>query len=65
MKYRFYSLHLMIFLSKGRFGLSEVLRIDENYGDLAERCRIALEKSYGMKIPIPKSIVKRKVIKKW
>jgi len=39
--------------------LLEVSRKDENYNDLAERCRIALEKSYGMKIPIPNALMKK------
>ena len=34
----------------------EVTRTNENQKDLANRCRIALEKRYGMKIPVPKCL---------
>lgn len=31
----------------------------ENEKDLAEQCRIALQKSYGMQIPVPKCLAKK------
>jgi hypothetical protein len=34
----------------------EVIKANEKEKDLANRCRIALEKSYGMKVPIPKCL---------
>jgi hypothetical protein len=34
----------------------EVTKTNLNQKDLAERCRIALEKRYGMKIPTPKCL---------
>jgi hypothetical protein len=34
----------------------EVIKPNENEKDLANRCRIALEKSYGMKVPTPKCL---------
>ena len=36
--------------------MSETNRINENSKNLADKCRIALEKSYGMKIPTPKCL---------
>jgi hypothetical protein len=30
----------------------------ENDDGFAEKCRLALEKSYGVQIPVPKNIVK-------
>jgi hypothetical protein len=35
--------------------MNEVNDETDNLQTLSERCRIALEKSYGFKIPIPKS----------
>jgi hypothetical protein len=41
---------------KGRSNMSEIIRINENSKNLADRCRITLEKSWGMKIPTPKCL---------
>ncbi len=45
-----------MFIKKGRFDMSEIIETKENTKNLADRCRIALEKSYGMKIPTPKCL---------
>jgi hypothetical protein len=37
----------------------------QNVQTLSEKCRIALEKSYGFKIPLPKSIGKQRKKGTW
>ncbi len=44
---------------EGKSDMVELKRIDEKENTLGEKCRIALEKSLGMPVPIPKYIAKR------
>jgi hypothetical protein len=39
---------------------AKTLRKVESEKTLAERCRIALEKNYGMPVPVPKSFAGKK-----
>jgi len=39
---------------------AKTLRTVESEKTLAERCRIALEKNYGMPVPVPKSFHDKK-----
>jgi hypothetical protein len=39
--------------------MAETKKTVLNEKDLAERCRIALEKSYGMPVPLPKYFGKK------
>ena len=39
--------------------MTEVTKTGTNEKDLAEKCRIALEKSFGMQVPMPICIGKK------
>jgi hypothetical protein len=51
-------LRTLKFVKKGRQDMDKVKSTTEDQKNLAEVCRLALEKSYGTQIPMPKCLDK-------
>jgi len=47
-------------MRKEKFDMVKVNCAIENKKNLGERCRVALEKSYGMQVPMPKCLGKKR-----